>query len=173
MKPSAPLTYKYIMEKNGQEEEFTEYPKDTTYKYKAMVPLNPEAGPKIIDFNIWSDAGDFTQEIFKGNKLIIIVQDVRKANHDKFPQINKLVSDAEKLGKDKITTVALTSSSAPDFELFRHEVNLATPYYFGDGTVLKTMMRANPGIMLLKNGVVVGKWHHNNTPDIAEVQELL
>ena len=48
--------------------------------------------------------------------------------------------------------MVLTASSSQDFDVFRHEVNLAAPYYFGDATVLKTMMRANPGIMLLKNG---------------------
>jgi hypothetical protein len=41
-----------------------------------------------------------------------------------------------------------------------------------DATVVKTIMRANPGIMLLKDGVVVGKYHHNNTPDALEVLDL-
>ena len=57
--------------------------------------------------------------------------------------------------------MVLTASSSQDFDVFRHEVNLAAPYYFADGTVLKTMMRANPGLMLLQNGQVIGKWHHN------------
>ena len=78
MKPSAPLKYKYIMEKNGETQEFTDYPNDTTFKFKQMVALNPEAGPKITDFNVWNDSGDFTQQVFQGNKLLIIVQDVRK-----------------------------------------------------------------------------------------------
>jgi hypothetical protein len=41
-----------------------------------------------------------------------------------------------------------------------------------DATVVKTIMRANPGLMLLKDGVVVGKYHHNNTPEALEVLEL-
>jgi hypothetical protein len=41
-----------------------------------------------------------------------------------------------------------------------------------DATVVKTIMRANPGIMLLKDGVVVGKYHHNNTPEALEVLDL-
>jgi len=173
MKPSAPLRYKYIMEKNGQEQEFTDYPKDTTFKFKQMVAINPEAGPKITDFNVWNDEGDFTQQVFSGNKLLIIVQDVRKTNPDSFAEINKLLAAAEKSTQRKIVPMVLTASSSQDFDVFRHEVNLSAPYYFGDATVLKTMMRANPGIMLLKNGVVVGKWHHNDVPDIATVQELL
>lgn len=173
MKPSAALKYKYIMEKDGQEQEFTEYPKDTTFQFKKMVAINPEAGPKITDFNIWNDAGDFTQEVFRGNKLLILVQDVRKANPGGFTQINKLVADLEKNKTARIEPMVLTSSSSQDFDVFRHEVNLAAPYYFGDATVLKTMMRANPGLMLLKNGVVVGKWHHNDAPTFETIQQLL
>lgn len=173
MKPSAPLKFKYVMEKNGEREEFTSYPKDTTYKFIEMVALNPEAGPKITDFSIWNDSGDFTQQIFLGNKLLIIVQDVRKADTDNFSQINALVQALEKNDQPKIDPLVLTASSNQDFDVFRHEVNLAAPYYFGDATVLKTMIRANPGIMLLKDGLVVGKWHHNDVPMPEEVRGLL
>jgi hypothetical protein len=173
MKPSAPLKYKYVMEKNGETQEFTEYPKDTTYKFVEMVALNPEAGPRITDFSIWNDAGDYTPQIFRGNKLLILVQDVRKANPDSFADINALVAGAEQLEAPKVEPLVLTASSSQDFDVFRHEVNLAAPYYFGDATVLKTMMRANPGIMLLKNGLVVGKWHHNDVPSLETIRELL
>ncbi|MGV3502306.1 MAG: BT_3928 family protein [Adhaeribacter sp.] len=173
MKPSAPLRYKYIMEKNGQQQEFTNYPKDTTYKFVEMVALNPEDGPRITDFSIWNDSGDYTPQIFQGNKLLILVQDVRKANAASFTAINRLVSQVERLPDTQVAPLVLTASSAQDFDVFRHEVNLAVPYYFGDATVLKTMMRANPGIMLLKNGLVVGKWHHNDLPSADTIRELL
>ncbi|WP_242921261.1 BT_3928 family protein [Pontibacter liquoris] len=170
MKPSAPLRYKYVMLKNGQEQEFEEYPTDETYKFKEMVAINPEDGPRITDFNVWTDEGDFTQEVFTGNKLLVIVQSTATADQKDFDKINKLVKAAEQAG---IQPMVVTSSSGQEFEMFRHEVNLAAPYYFGDGTVLKTIIRANPGLVLLQNGVVKGKWHHNDTPDIAEVKGLL
>jgi hypothetical protein len=173
MKPSAPLKYKYVMEKNGQTQEFTEYPKDTTYQFVEMVALNPEDGPRITDFSIWNDSGDFTQQIFQGNKLLVIVQDVRKTKGASFADINPLITAAEQSASPKIEPLVLTASSSQDFDVFRHEVNLAVPYYFGDATVLKTMMRANPGLMLLKNGVVMGKWHHNDVPSIEKIKELL
>lgn len=172
MKPSAPLRYKYIMTKNGTEKEFTDYPTDTTWKYKQMVALNPEAGPKITDFNVWNDQGDYTQEIFTGNKLLILVQDAGKTQPESFAAINKLIVDAGKSSK-KIEPVVITASSRPEFDIFRHEVNLIAPYYFGDATVLKTMMRANPGLMLLQNGKVVGKWHYNDTPAIQTIESRL
>lgn len=170
MQPSAPLRYKYIMVKDGQEQEFEEYPTDESYTFKQMVAINPEDGPKITDFNVWNDEGDYTQEVLTGNKLLILVQNVEKAQDANFKEINKLVKAAEQQG---ITPMVITSSSGPEFEAFRHEVNLAAPYFYGDGTVLKTIIRSNPGIVLLQDGTVKGKWHHNDTPDIEEVQELL
>ncbi|WP_439881096.1 BT_3928 family protein [Pontibacter sp. MBLB2868] len=170
MKASAPLRYKYIMTKGGEEQEFEEYPTDQSYTFKEMVAINPEDGPKITDFNVWNDQGDFTQEVLSGTKLLIIVQSVAKADRDDLGAINALVKAAEQQG---ITPLVVTSSSGQDFEVFRHEANLAVPYFYGDGTVLKTIIRSNPGILLLQNGTVKGKWHHNDTPEIGEVQELL
>jgi uncharacterized membrane protein YphA (DoxX/SURF4 family) len=170
MKPKAPLRYKYIMVKDGAMQEFEEYPTDTTYKFKEMVAINPEDGPKITDFNVWNNEGDFTQEVLTGKKLLILVQAVNKADRSNFAEINKLVQAAEQQG---ITPWVITSSGSDDFEKFRHEVSLAAPYYFGDGTVLKTIMRSNPGVVLLRDGTVKGKWHHNDTPEIEEVIDLL
>ncbi|MER2997224.1 BT_3928 family protein [Pontibacter populi] len=170
MKPSAPLKYKYIMTKGSEEQEFTEYPTDTTWVFKEMVAINPEDGPKITDFNVWNDQGDHTQEILTGTKLVVVVHNVGKADTGNFERINALVAEAEKQG---ITPIVITSSSGQEFEQFRHEVNLAAPYYYGDHTVLKTIIRSNPGIWLLKDGTTKGLWHHNNTPTIDEVKEAL
>ncbi|QCR23828.1 BT_3928 family protein [Pontibacter sp. SGAir0037] len=172
MKPTAQLRYKYIMEKDGKELEFEEYPMEEGYTFKQMVAINPEDGPKITDFNVWNEEGDHTQEVLSGNKLVVIVHNVAKTHPsiENFTEINQLVQAAEQQG---IQPVVITSSSGQDFEAFRHEANLAAPYYYGDGTVLKTMMRANPGLMLLKDGTVQGMWHYNDTPTIEEVQKLL
>ncbi|RNI30090.1 DoxX family protein [Rufibacter immobilis] len=173
MKPSAPLRYQYIMEKGGEEHIFDTYPTDTTFKFRKMVPQNPEDGPKITDFNVWNDQGDFTQELFLGNRLLVLVKDVSKADQESFKEINALLQGLEKNPSPKVVPVVITSSSSQDFDVFRHEVNLAAPYFFADATVLKTMIRANPGLLLFKNGVVVGKWHHNDVPTLQEVQKLV
>ena len=68
---------------------------------------------------------------------------------------------------------SLTASGADLFESFRHEHQLAVPYYFADATVLKTIVRSNPGITLWVDGTVKGMWHHNDTPQAAEVLELV
>ena len=73
----------------------------------------------------------------------------------------------------EVETIALTSSSTQDFEIFRHNYQLAAPYFYGDATVLKAMIRSNPGLMLVQDGTVLGKWHYNDVPTAEEVELLL
>ncbi|HEX8349222.1 MAG TPA: DoxX family protein, partial [Hymenobacter sp.] len=172
MKPSAQLRYKYIMTRNNETKDFADYPTDTTWKFKQMVALNPEAGPKITDFKVWNDEGDFTPQLLEGNCLVLIVQGTATADRDRFEQFNLLFKEVQKSRK-RIATVVITSSSPAEFDAFRHDVNLAVPFYYADATVLKSMIRSNPGLMLLQNGVVKGKYHYHDIPDLAKLEELL
>ncbi|MDQ2769679.1 MAG: DoxX family protein [Bacteroidota bacterium] len=171
MKARAPLRYEYEMEKNGKTETFTTYP-DSTWTYKSMTALNPDDGPKITDFKVWNDEGDYTPELLRGYKLVLVVQDVEKADRDRYDQINKLLDDA-KTSHLNITPLIITSSSPAEFDVFRHSANLAVPFYYADATVLKSMIRSNPGFVLLKDGVVKGKYHYHDIPSIGKVEEKL
>ena len=151
MEPSEPLRHMYIMEKDGKEYEFEEYPTDTTYHYLDIKLLNPEAQPSITDYSVWNTAGeDITENTFEGNQLLIVIHYVEKADVKAISEINELIN---KLGNE-IGIMVLTASDEESFEDFRHEVQLAAPYFFADATVLKTMVRSNPGLLFLKNGVV-------------------
>ena len=165
MKPSGELITEYTVEKDGKQEKFTEYPSDPAYKYISSRELNPEVKPKITDYSIYNDEGEFTEASFKGNKLYIVVYDAKKATR----QIKKINSLIKQLESYNIDIAAITASTYEDFENYRHETQLAIPYYYADATVLKTIIRANPGIVLMQNGAVLGKWHNNDTPDVTEI----
>ena len=171
MKASAPMRYKYIMEKNGQTQEFTTYP-DSTWTYKSMVALNPEDGPKITDFRVWNDEGDYTPELLRGNKLVLIIQNTEKADRDRHVLINKLLTDAQ-ASRANITPLIVTSSSPAEFDVFRHNANFEVPFYYADATVLKSIIRSNPGFVLLKDGVVKGKYHYHDIPSVGKLEEKL
>lgn len=173
MKPSEQLKYKYVMEKDGKQVVLDQYPTDTTYKYKEIILANPQALPKITDYRVWNDEGDFTEATFEGNKLLIIIGNVAKADHESFVHINQLAAALQANEAIKVDPIVLTSTDKVSFEQFRHEVQLAIPYYFADATVLKTMIRSNPGIVLLQNGVVKGQWHYNDVPSAEEITHLL
>ena len=173
MQPSEPLRYLYYLEKNGETKEFTDYPSDTTWKYVSMEVANPEAKPKIIDYSVWNDDGDFTQQTFEGARLMVIIRKAADCKPEELKKAAELCRNLEKLSNVKIHCMILTGSSAEDTDKLRHEAQLAVPFYYADGTVLKTIMRSNSGIWLLNNAVVKGKWHSNDTPDVAEVLDAL
>ena len=174
MQPREQARYEYVLERNGQTQTFTEYPIDTTWKYKSMRVLNPEASrPVITDFSIFgADGENHTQEVLQGNKLLLIVQNTDKTDRDRFTEINQLLQAAAKSRK-QITPLIITSSSPREFDAFRHDVNLPGTFYFADATVLKSMIRSNPGFILLQNGVVRGKYHYHDIPDISKLETLL
>jgi uncharacterized membrane protein YphA (DoxX/SURF4 family) len=173
MQPSEPLRYLYYLEKNGEKKEFTEYPTDTTWKFVSMDVANPDAKPKILDYSVWNDEGDFTQQTFEGNQLIIIVRKASWCKDGEFRKAADLCRNLEKLGNLKVNCMIVTSSTSQEIDQLRHDAQLSVPFYYADGTVLKTIMRSNAGIWLMKNAVVKGKWHINDTPDVAEVLEAL
>jgi uncharacterized membrane protein YphA (DoxX/SURF4 family) len=171
MKPSEPLRYRYVMEKNGKAETFEQYPTDTTYKFKEMQLINESAKPKITDYRVWNDEGDLTQQTFEGKKLFIIVKQTKDIDAGSLPAIRSLVDGLK--GSD-IKPYILTSVSDEEIKAFQNEFQLTSvPYYKVDATVLKTIMRSNPGSWLMQDGIVRGKWHYNSTPDAGEVKQLV
>ncbi len=169
MQPSAPYIYEYVMEKDGEQFVFDKYPTDTTYKYVAMNHINPEAAPKITDFSVWNDEGDFTESVFAGNKLFIILYDVSKSKKESIGSINSLIQDLDQ----EIEVYALTASDGKIFKEFQAETGLSIPFFYTDATVLKTITRSNPGLWLLSEGTVMGKWHYNDVPERADVLDLV
>lgn len=172
MKPEEQPIIEFIFEKNGTE---IRSPKFLTeqegYTYKDSWVLNEDkATAKITDYAVSNvDGEDVTQQTFTGSKLLIVIYDVKYASTKNMNPIRNLIKAID----GKVEIMILTASSASDFEIFRHEHQLAVPYYFVDATVLKTIIRSNPGLTLWVNGTVKGMWHHNDTPDANDVMGLI
>ena len=173
MKAPEAARYRYTFTRRGETKEFDQFPTDSTWKYRAMTVLNPEKSrPTITDFAVYDlEGNDVTPQILTGNKLIIIVQNSNKANRERFDAINALLAAAEQSRKH-IGVLAITSTSPAKFDAFRHDVNLAVPYYTADATVLKEMVRSNPGLLVLQNGKVLAKYHYHDVPNLYEVEKL-
>lgn len=159
------------MEKEGREYEFESYPLDESFTFKKIKLLNPEAQPKITDYSLWNETGDYTNESFLGNKLFIIIHDVNKMGlkgrklEDFISHLKILVSNINFW----IEPIIITSSDSKSFNDFKEKYNIEIKNVYGDATVLKTIIRSNPGFFLLRNGTVTGKWHYNKFPDAKEI----
>ena len=127
--------------------------------------------PLITDFKVWSEESpDITAEILDdpAYRLWIICYDLKLSDKNAFAKIVKLADDCDKHG---IKTIGLTSTDYAFTDPYRHEVNAAFPFYYADGTVLKTMIRSNPGIMLMKGSTVMGIWHYHQTPTFEKLNK--
>jgi uncharacterized membrane protein YphA (DoxX/SURF4 family) len=166
----API-FEYVFEKAGEQVTSRQYLSEAEgYQLISHRIINEDkSNPKIANYNLWSDEGDFTEESLQGTKLYVIVHSVSKTNTKAFADINRLMSTLPSSGE----VVMLTSSSAQEVLQLRAETGFKAPFYYGDATLLKTIIRGNPGLILLREGVVLGKWHYNDVPSVLEVREKL
>jgi uncharacterized membrane protein YphA (DoxX/SURF4 family) len=126
--------------------------------------------PKIIDLSIQDAFGNsYTKELLSSPfyNLIIVAYDL---DHTDVQAIGRLNALAANLAQNFNTrTVLLTSNSAKDAEAFSKTNHLVMDIFYADGVPLKTMVRANPGIFLMKGGTVIAKWHYHSMPKYEDL----
>lgn len=146
----------------------TEIWKDTTWEIvgepdKKLIKKGYE--PKIKDLVISDASGtNYTKELIENPyyNLIIVAYNLDDVNEKALAKLNALALNATE--QFNIRTVLLTSNSAQDADALSKRMKLFTEIFYGDAVPLKSMVRANPGVLLLKNGVVINKWHYNTVP---------
>lgn len=154
----------FIYEKNGEQMEFTleNYPKnDSNWVFvdqKSELVKKGYRAP-IHDFSIMNaQFDDITQEVlsFPGNTYLLIMYDLNLTSKEGAIKAEKIYQKAIKSG-DKF--YALTASSDEDVQKFVDNTNVTYPFWKTDPTTLKTVIRGNPGLVLLKKGTIIGKWN--------------
>jgi len=140
---------------------------ETVPEKTKFVKVKDGYEPPIHDFVIAYEGEDITWEILQKPVIFLVIsKNLPSASVKGFEKITKFAIDAQSNGYE-ILGLSATSGSA--MEEFRHMVQ--APYTFAemDETTLKTIIRANPGILLLKEAQVIAKWHHNDLPDFEKV----
>lgn len=172
--------FKYENLKSHEVKEFDlkNYPWEDTLTWKWVATdnvLTKEAAnpPKITDFTVNNLEGAPITDSILNNKdysFLLVCYDLKKTEDDEslHAKINDFYTLASKEGK-KIT--ALTASSAKEIDDFKHAHQAMYDFASVDAIVLKTMIRSNPGLILIKDGTVIMNWHHNNFPSYSEVKQ--
>jgi len=122
--------------------------------------------PKIQDLTISDAQGtDYTKDLFSNpfNNLIIVAYDLRHTDAEAIERLNATAINLQ--ANYNTRTILLTSNSAEFANAFSKEHHLAIEIFYADEVPLKTMVRANPGIFLLKNGTIINKWHYHSMPN--------
>ena len=110
-----------------------------------------------------------TDASFKGKKLLIIVDLLSTANQRTLADAGLLAQD---LSQANVETWVFTAE-VDNVKGFLDQSGIDLPIYAVDATVLKAMIRSNPGVMVLENGTVKGKWHYNDWPTATQVLQKL
>ncbi|WP_066633085.1 BT_3928 family protein [Labilibacter marinus] len=165
----------FLMEKGGEQKTFTaeNYPyTDSTWVFVSSKTKVLKKGyePPIHDFVLMDAEGvDQTQNIINNDNpiLLVVSSQIKKGtwSEGKQEQI-KALKDA--IYEQGVKTYFLTASADDDITKFEFEGDGGFEYLNADETMLKTIIRSNPGLVLLQKGNVVGKWHHNDIPQVAE-----
>jgi uncharacterized membrane protein YphA (DoxX/SURF4 family) len=164
-----------VYEKDGISQEFTDqdYPwQDTTWKWVETRQNLTKKGyePPIHDFSITDREGnDITDRVLHdtGYTLFIITPDVTGISEKELQQVNILALRCQELG---FAVLGLTSSANTELEIFTNAFQPAFSFYTADETTLQTIIRANPGILLLREGTILGKWNTRDAPGADEFE---
>lgn len=127
---------------------------------------------KIKDLFIADASGtDYTKELIENPyyNLVVVAYDLKHTNEKAIALTNALALNAAE--QFNIRTVLLTSNSAHDADAFSKKMKLFMEVFYADAVPLKSMVRANPGVLLLKNGVIINKWHYHNLPTFDQLAE--
>ncbi|MBS1530891.1 MAG: DoxX family protein [Bacteroidetes bacterium] len=122
--------------------------------------------PKIQDLAIKDAQGnDYTKELLSNPfyNVVIVAYDLKHTNVEALGRLNALAVNL--LQNFNTRTVLITSNNATDAEAFAKAYHLVMEIYYADEVPLKTMVRANPGILLMKAGTVINKWHYHSVPN--------
>jgi uncharacterized membrane protein YphA (DoxX/SURF4 family) len=155
-----------------------EYIKSNIWKDSSWAVVgNPESRlvkkgytPPIQDLTIENAQGDdYTKELLSNPyySLFIIADDLTAANETAITNINAIAVNLTQ--NYNIRTIIITSSAPQQAEAYSKQHHLVSEIFYADGVPIKMMVRSNPGVMLIKNGTIVNKWHYHTLPKYEDL----
>ncbi len=160
----------FILEKDGVRKEFSldDYPDSTwTFIDSKTVQVSKGYVPPIHDFSI--QTLDYSEDItdsvlnYKGYSFLLVSPHLEDADDSTFGDIEMLYEYSKAYG---YPFYALTASTEKAIQYWRDITGAEYDFFLTDETTLKTVIRSNPGLLLLKDGVVYGKWSCNDLPKL-------
>ena len=163
----------FVLEKDGVKREFSleDYP-DSTWTFVDSHTVQTAEGyvPPIHDFELTTDEGDdITEEVLSDTSYVflLVAPHLETADDSRLDRINELYEYSQQQG---YSFYGLTASNERAIARWRDLTGAEYPFLTVDEITLKTIIRSNPGLLLLKRATVVRKWSCNNLPLIAPAQ---
>lgn len=171
------ITLKYKNKQTGEVKEFNEqnYPwQDTVnWEYVSSSEKLIKEGFKapIHDFVIeHPEMGDITQDVLQDNgyTFLVVAYNINKTNTANQEKLNRLAAYAQDKG---YRFYCLSASVGDDTRKYAETHHTNYDFCSTDEIQLKTIVRSNPGLVLLREGTILNKWGHRDLPEVDEIKD--
>ena len=171
------VTLKYKNKQTGEIRSFTEenYPWQDTlnWEYESSSERLVKKGyiTPIHDLVIEHPTlGNITEEILEDDNhtILAVAYNLNQSDTQYQPAINRLAEYAREKG---LRFYGLTSSTERDIEAYKKRNHVPYEFCTADEIQLKTMIRSNPGVIILREGTILDKWAGKDVPDVKELQD--
>ena len=159
--------YHYIYEKDGEKKSFTiENAPAGDPEWSFVEAKLVKAGyiPPITSFELYNAIGDnIAEEILaeENGVFLLISPKLEKASDKHIDEINNIYDYSV---EHNMPFYCVTSSTNDNIKVWINNTGAEYPFLTADDVTLKTIIRANPGLVLLKSGTILKKWNHNDIP---------
>ncbi len=162
--PKPVFEYSWRFRNNGQDEVIItngDYPSvEGEFIGVETKEIQPGYEPPIHDFSLEREGMDFTYELLEKEKLMMVVAyDLAKTETAAYQELKITTDQALEAG---YTVIGMSASGVDWTGQFQEMYKLGFPFYFTDETTLKTIVRSNPGVLVLERGTIVEKVHYND-----------
>ncbi len=141
------------------------------YKQDKKI-IKPAVDAKIKDFRLtdMSTGTEMADTLIKnpGYTFLWVGYKLEKTS---LKNMDKISAIYDYSAKNNVIMIGATYSASDVIDQFRHSNNIMFPIYQNDEKALKTILRCNPGLVLIKDGVVIDKWHYNDFPTVEKLQK--
>ena len=135
--------------------------------------IDGEESPYADFFIEFTDEGeDITEQVLgsEGYTFLLVSPHLEQADDSQLDELNQLYEYSLDNG---YPFYCLTASTEKGISHWRDITGAEYPFCNTDATTLKTVIRSNPGLLLLKDGIIIRKWSHNDLPDEDDLAERL
>ncbi len=167
--PEAIYDYHWKFKVDGEEKIYTtqgSYPQVDGEFVEVETEMVAEGYvPPIHDFALEINGKDLTGEILNEPKVLIVsAYNLSKTERKGWAKIKPVLQQAQEKG---YKVIALSASGAAEYQEINKDFQLNLDFYFADETTIKTIVRSNPGLVLLHEGTIKQKLHWNDAQKIA------
>lgn len=168
--------YRFIYERDGVKEEFSleDVPAgDTSWTYVDAKLIKQGFIPTVSSFEFYDKAHNNIADVILDDPRILFLLISPKLDDASDKHIDLINTVFDYSQDNRLPFYAVTASSEDEIDRWKKNTGADYPFLTADDVLLKTIIRSNPGMVVLKKGTILAKWHHNDIPAEGQLNEII